>query len=121
MDLTTIIRKLDLSAAKIVFYRLFNKEALYEYILDRANTGVNLMLESEWVYVCEIRNRLGSISSKLVEYAAYIPAPWKPYADAVNNALLAVYNATADGKIDNDEARACIDTFRLAYSSFKAD
>ena len=121
MDIKTILKKLDLSWLKVARLALFNKEGLYEYALDKANTAMNLLLTAKAETVAAIRAKLANLNSTLIRYSSYIPAPWLPEAQAINQLLLSVYNATEDAQIVNEEAKAIISQFQLAYSAFKSE
>lgn len=121
MDYNTLIKKLDLSWAKIAWYAVFSRDSLYEYALSKANTAVNLMLEANGDCVDGIRAKLALLNQTLVKYAEYIPVPWKPYADKVNASLICLYNATADHKLTDAECRSIVVDFTEAFSAFMAD
>lgn len=121
MDIKTIIKKLDLSATKIIVLRIFNKEALYEYVLDKANTAINMLLAAHKDTIATIRDKMSQINGYLVRYAEYIPAPWVPDALRINQLLLEIYQATDDCQIVGEEAKAIVEKFQIAYSGFKSE
>lgn len=121
MDIITIIKKLDLSAIKIIALRIFNKQALYEYVLDKANTAVNLLLAAHKDTIATIRDKMSQFNGYLVRYAEYIPAPWVPDAQRINQLLLEIYAATEDYQVVGEEAKAIVEKFQIAYSGFKSE
>jgi len=121
MDISTILKKLDLSYAKIALMAVFNREGLYEYALGKANTAVNILLEANAEQVTAVREKLSVINQKMMEYAEYIPRPWFDYAEAVNAALMEIYVATEDLVLTGEEGLAIVNRFRAAYSAFMAD
>ncbi|MGM9863776.1 MAG: hypothetical protein ACI305_05910 [Lepagella sp.] len=121
MDYKTLIKNLDISWAKVGWLMLFNSKGLYEYVLSKANTAVNLLLEANVEVVNTVRERLGKFIDLLRKYEEYIPAPWRPYADAVNVALISIYAVTEDHHITSEEATEVVNDFRAAFSAFMAD
>lgn len=121
MDISSLIKKLDISAVKVFFLLIFNKTALYEYILDKANTGVNLLLDARPYDIGKVRSAIKVINGYLAKYYTLLPDAWLPYAIVCNDCFLEVYNATEDGKIVSEEAKAIIEKFQVAYSAFMAD
>ena len=121
MDYKEVCEKLDLSWWKIALKAVFDRDGLYEYAADKANSAVNLLLEANGATVQLIRDKLAVINAKLCKWSAYIPTPWAPTANALNQALMEVYVATEDNCVTTEEAKACIEKFKLAYSEFKAD
>ena len=121
MNIKTILKNLDVSWVKTLWLAMTDKESLYEYCLDKANSAVNLMLKANAETVTAIRAKLASINAKLVRYADYIPAPWIPEAQGINQMLLTIYQATEDGQIVRDEVKEVIAKFQVAYSAFKSD
>ena len=121
MDITSMLKKLDIPWTKAALYAIFSPAKLYELALDKANTAVNLMLGANAVTVQAVRDKLAVLNGCLVKYRRYLPAAWEPYYSACNNAAKAVYAATADNVITAEERAEIFDSFRLAYSAFKAD
>lgn len=121
MDAKTFMKKLDLSWVKLGYLMIFNNAGLYEYVLQKINTAINLMLEANGEGVDAIRERLGQLIELIKKYSNYIPTPWLPYADAVNVAIIGIYEVTEDHIITSDEASRVVGDFRAAYSAFMAD
>lgn len=121
MDIKTIIKKLDISTIKVFFLRIFDKQGLYDYILDKANTGVTMLLESNKDTVASIRSALSKINGYAERFVGLLPMSWRLYAMTANDLLLEIYNATEDNVIVSDEAKAIIEKFRIAYSVYKSD
>lgn len=122
MDITSIIKKLDISGFKVFVLRIFGgKDAVYEYIAEKANTAVNALMEAHGEKVQLIREKLATISRFMEKYIGYLPSIWLPYAKALNTAIYEVYEATADNNISAEERKAIIDKAKLAYSEFMAD
>lgn len=122
MDISSIIKKLDISAFKVFFLRIFGgAEAVYEYIAEKANTAINALMEAHGEKVQDIRGKLATINQFLCKYTDYLPNLWLPYARALNNAIYEVYVATSDNNISAEERKAIIDRAKLAYSEFAAD
>lgn len=129
MDITSIIKKLDISGFKIFTLRIFGKEgAVMDYLVEKANTAVNLVLEANAGTVIVIRGKMEAISGFIRRYRGLIPSAWLPYADKVNECLYAVYAATEDCRITADEGgeirakiKETVNQFRIAYSEYRAD
>ena len=105
----------------MAIYALFSPGKLYEIALDKANTAVNLLLTANADTVQAVREKLALLNQYLVKYRKYLPDAWGGYADSCNAAAMAVYAATADGKVTPDEFAEIAKRFCLAYSAFKAD
>ena len=121
MNISSLLKQLDLSWFKTLFLACFNKEALYEYALDKANTAVNLLLAANAETVAAIRLKLANLNSSLQRFTEYIPAPWLTDAQNINQLLISIYTATEDAKIVSDEAKEIIEKFQIAYSNFKSE
>lgn len=121
MDITSIIKKLDISLIKVALLRIFNKSGLYDYVVDKANTAINMLLAAKATEVAAIRNRLAQLVDLLVEYSEYIPTPWQPYATRINSLLMCIYAATSDNQIVADETKEIITQAKLAYAEFKSE
>lgn len=121
MDIKTLIKKLDISWIKILTLSIFNNAGLYEYVLDKANTAVNLLLAAHKDTIAAIRDKLATLYAKLIRYAEYLPAPWVPDAQRINQLLLEIYRATDDYQIVGEEAKAIVEKFQIAYSGFKSE
>lgn len=121
MDITSIIKKLDISLIKVALLRIFNKSGLYDYVVDKANTAINMLLAAKANEVATIRDRLAQLVDLLVEYSEYIPVPWQPYAKRINSLLMSIYAATSDNQIVADETKEIITQAKLAYAEFKSE
>ena len=122
MDISSIIKKLDISSFKVFILRIFGgAEAVYEYIAEKANTAINALMKVNSEKVQLIREKLATISRFMDKYIGFLPSVWLPYAKALNEAVCEVYAATADNNISAEERKAIIDKAKLAYSEFMAD
>ena len=122
MDITSILKKLDISSFKVFVLRIFGgKDSVYEYIIEKANTAVNALLEANADTVQTIRAKMATISSYANKYAKYLPAAWMPYAEHVNAAFLSVYKASADNIITTDEGKQIVADFKIAFADYMAD
>jgi len=129
MDFTTIIKKLDISAVKILTLRVFGKDgAVCDYLIEKANTAVNLVLEANAGTVMLVRGKMKAISEFMLKYRGLIPSAWLPYADKVQECFYLVYQATEDCRIETSEGAeikakitATVNDFRIAYSEYRAD
>ena len=122
MDISSILKKLDISSFKVFFLRIFGgKGAVYEYVIDKANTAVNALLEARAPQIQSIRAKMATINGYAEKFAKFLPAAWIPYAEHVNAAFLAVYNASADNRITTDEGKRIVDTFKIAFADYMAD
>ena len=122
MNITSILKKLDISSFKVFVLRIFGgAEAVYEYVAEKANTAINALMEAHGEKVQLIREKLATISRFMDKYIGYLPSIWLPYAKALNTAIYEVYEATADNNISAEERKAIIDNAKLAYSEFMAD
>lgn len=121
MDITSILKKLDVSKLKVFFLMLFDKEALLDYVYEKANNAINELLDANASTVQKIREKLAAINGYATAIYPYCPQPWQPYADALNRCLESVYNATADNNLSPEEVTGIINTARLAYSAWMAD
>ena len=122
MDITSILKKLDISSFKVFVLRIFGgKDAVYEYIIEKANTAVNALLETNADTVQTIRAKMATISFYAQKYAQYLPAVWMPYAEHVNAAFLSVYKASADNIITTDEGKQIVADFKIAFADYMAD
>ena len=54
MDIASIIKKLDISLIKVALLRIFNKSGLYDYVVDKANTAINMLLAAKATEVKDI-------------------------------------------------------------------
>lgn len=122
MDINSILKKLDISGFKILMLRLFGTdEALYDYILEKANTAVNALVGQNASRLIAIREKLLVINGYALKYQNWIPPAWMPYAQDINNCLKSIYDATADITITLDESSQIINNFRIAYSRYMSD
>lgn len=122
MDITQIIKKLDISAFKVVILRLFGgADSVYEYVADKANTAINALMEANGVKVQQIREKLETINAFMQKYIGFLPSVWIPYAQVLNDAIFEVYKATEDNSITKEERVEIINKARIAYSEFVAD
>lgn len=121
MDIASIIKKLDISLIKVAMLRIFNKSGLYDYVVDKANTAINMLLAAKATEVAAIRYRLAQLVDLLVEYSEYIPTPWQPYTKCINSLLMYIYAATYDNQIVADETKEIITQAKLAYAEFKSE
>lgn len=122
MDITTILKKLDISGFKILMLRLFGTdEALYDYIVEKANTAVNALIGQNYGTIQAIREKLVKINGYALKYQNWIPPAWMPYAQDINDCIKSVYDATSDSTVTIDEGNEIINRFRIAYSRYMAD
>ena len=122
MDITSILKKLDISSFKVFVLRIFGgNDSVYEYIIEKANTAVNALLEANADTVQTIRAKMATISFYAQKYAQYLPAVWMPYAEHVNAAFLSVYKASADNIITTDEGKQIVADFKIAFADYMAD
>lgn len=121
MDVTSLIKSLDLSIVKMFFLRIFNASALYDYVVDKANTAANALLTANAETVTRIREKMRVINGYLIRFTDFIPRAWLPYAQATNGVLLELYEATEDGQIVSDEAKSLVTKVQIAYSVYKSE
>lgn len=121
MDIATLIQKLDISGVKVAFLGLFNKAALYDYVIDKAWIAADALLTAHGTQVAAIREKLATINGCAVKYCRYLPAAWIPYAECVNRALLTLWRATDDLKISVEERDRLVLEFKDAYNKFMED
>ena len=122
MNITSILKKLDISSFKVFFLRIFGgKDAVYEYIIEKANTAVNALLEANEDKVQCIREKMAIINGYAIKYAKFLPMSWMPYAEHLNAAFLSVYNASADNIITTDEGKQIVVDFKIAFADYMAD
>lgn len=122
MDISTILKKLDISGFKILMLRLFGTdEALYDYIVEKANTAVNALIGQNYGTIQAIREKLVTINGYALKYQNWIPPAWLPYAQDINDCIKSVYDATSDSTVTIDEGSEIINRFRIAYSRYMAD
>lgn len=122
MDIATILKKLDISGFKILMLRLFGTdEALYDYIVEKANTAVNALIGQNYGTIQAIREKLVTINGYALKYQNWIPPAWLPYAKDINDCIKSVYDATSDSTVTIDEGNEIINRFRIAYSRYMAD
>jgi len=121
MDIKSIVKNLDISWFKVLTMTIFNKEALYEYVLDKANTAVNALLSSNKENIAAVRDKLAKLNGYLIRYADYLPAQWLPDAQRINETLLTIYRVTEDFQVTSDELSTVAEKFQIAYSGFKAE
>lgn len=122
MDISTILKKLDISGFKILMLRLFGTdEALYDYIIEKANTAVNALIGQNYGTIQAIREKLVTINGYAMKYQNWIPPAWMPYAQDINDCIKAIYDATGDSTVTIDEGNEIINRFRIAYSRYMAD
>lgn len=121
MDIKSIVKKLDINWLKVISMNIFNKAALYEYALDKANTAVNMLLNANAGTIQTIREKIARINARLVKYSDYIPAPWLPDAQRINQLLLEIFRVTDDSQITSDEFKGLAEKFQIAYSQFKSE
>ena len=122
MDITSIIKKLDISSIKVFFLRIFGgAESVYEYIIEKALNAVNALGEANADKIQSIRQKMAVINEYAQKYAKYIPAPWVPYADHLNLCFVQIYQATANNNISRDELNGIVSAFKIAYADYMAD
>ena len=122
MDISTIIKKLDISSFKVFFLRIFGgKGAVYEYIAQKANTAVNALLEAKADQVKAIREKMAAISSMLRKFTFLLPDSWVPYAEHINNCFFEVYRASEDDILTTEEGKMIVNMFKIAFADYMAD
>lgn len=121
MDISTIIKKLDISGFKVALLGLFDKSGLYDYVLEKAWIAADALLDANADQVDAIRNRLAEINGYAVKYYRYLPAAWIPYAEVTNQALLTLWQATADHTISAEERDRLLHDFTVAYKNYMED
>lgn len=121
MDISSLIKKLDISKIKMFFLAIFDREALLDYLYEKANSAINMLLEANAAEVTAIREKLYRISCYCRKYFEYVPAPWQKYADAINELLYKIWFATDDNELVAEETKAIIKEAQIAYSVWMAD
>ncbi len=121
MDISTLIKKLDISKIKMFILAIFDREALLDYLYQKANSAINMLLEANADTVMEIRGKLYRISCYCQKYYDYCPAPWQKYANAINQLIYKIWFATDDNKLVTEETKEIIKEAQIAYSVWMAD
>lgn len=122
MDIGSIKKKLGISTFKCFILRIFGgRSAVYDYIAEKGLDAVNALLETHAEGVREILAKMAAINGYAERYAKYLPSAWLPYAERLNAALRAVYDAASDGVITSEEGSRIVNEFRAAYCHYMAD
>ena len=122
MDISTIIKSLDISSVKVFLLRIFGgAEAVYDYIIGKALNAVNTIADAHGETIQSIRTKMATISRFAEKYACLLPDSWMPYAAHLNDCFTAVYDASGDGKITREEVKRIVDSFKIAYADYMAD
>lgn len=121
MDISTLIKKLDISKIKMFILAIFDREALLDYLYQKANSAINMLLAANAAEVTAIREKIEYISCYCEKYYEYVPAPWHKYADAINQLLHRIWFATSDNKLVAEETKEIIKEAQIAYSVWMAD
>ena len=120
-------KKLDISWLKVGLMLVFGRRtALYEYLLDKANTAVHILLVEEHGDAMHyVLARLSDVSGLLRDCKECIPADWQPFAEECNNALKAVYDIAVDvstGKIiELGAVKNAVTAFEMVYAKYKSN
>lgn len=122
MNITSIIKKLDISTVKVFFLQIFGgAESVYDYIVGKALNAVNAAIEAHGDNVQAVLDKMQTISLFLCKWENFLPAAWIPYANRLNDMFLLVYGALIDGRIERKEADDIINDFKIAYADYMAD
>lgn len=121
MDIKSIVKSIDISWTKVLAKIVFDREGLYEYMLDKANTAVNMLMKNNADVVESVREKMAAINAHLIRYTDYLPAPWVPDAQSINAILLEIYRVTEDLNVESDEVKSLAEKFQIAYSQFKSE
>ena len=63
MDISTIIKSLDISSVKVFLLRIFGgAEAVYDYIIGKALNAVNAIADAHGETIQSIRTKMATIS-----------------------------------------------------------
>lgn len=122
MDITSIIKSLDISSIKVFFLRILGgSSAVYDYIVGKALNAVNAAIEAHGEQVQTVLDKMRTISLFLSKYERFLPAAWVPYAHRLNDRFMLVYGALIDGRIERKEADDIINDFKITYADYMAD
>lgn len=122
MDISSIIKSLDISSVWMFFLRIFGgKGAVYEYVIGKALNSVNALTLANNDKVQSVREKMAVINGYAVKYAGLLPVSWIPYAEHLNKCFITVYQASEDGKFTTDEFKAIVNDFKVAYADYMDD
>lgn len=122
MDISSIIKSLDISTVWMFCLRIFGgKGAVYEYIVGKALNSVNALTLANKDKIQFVREKMAVINGYAVKYTGLLPTSWVPYAEHLNKCFLTVYQASEDGEFTTDEFKAIVADFKIAYADYMDD
>lgn len=113
---------IKISKFAIVWKSIFGgKEAVFDYLLDKANTAIALIpgatkdrLRKVYKVVVEIRERIDALSW-------LVPGRWIPYYAGVMRCIDSLIDSLEDGQVSRDEIVQTVDSFQRAYALWRAE
>jgi len=113
---------IKISKFVIIWKSIFGgKEAVFDYLLDKANTAIALIpcstkdrLKKIYKIVVEIRDRIDALSW-------LVPDKWLSYYRGIMRCMNSVIDSIADGQLSIDEISRTAESFQLAYALWRAE
>ena len=131
MDIKEIYKKLDISWLKVGLMLIFGRRAsLYEYLLDKANTGAHILATiitagERGDTLRSLLARIADVSGIMKDCTGCLPDEWLPFALNCNDAIKKVYEcgtAILTGKnITAEDIKDAISKFEQIYAAYKSN
>jgi len=97
------------------------REAVFEYLLDKANTLVSSLTGETQEKIKTAYGIAKTIYDYMVKLGWVVPKSWTKYYDAVMSCFKALLDALEDMQVTQEELARLIAEFQVAYAVWKAD
>lgn len=97
------------------------KKAVFEYLLDKANTLVSSLSGETQEKIKTAYGIAKTIYDYMVKLGWVVPKNWTKYYDAVMSCFKALLDALEDMQVTQEELARLIAKFQVAYAVWKAD
>lgn len=113
---------MKISFLKIVWKRLWGgREAVFDYLLDVANTAVSRMAEGTRGEVATAVALLREARARMDALDWLVPPAWEKCYTAVTRCIDSVLGAVEDLRLSRAELEEVVSAFRAAYSEWRAE
>ena len=113
---------INISWFAVLWKRIWGgKKAVFEYLLDKANTLVALLPGATKEKLQSAYEIAKTIYQYIEKLGWIVPAKWEKYYNAVMACYKAILDALADAKVTQDEVSKLAIEFQSAYAVWKSD